>query len=89
MTGIFFKLPVGALSDIIGRKRSMLIGLVVFTVMPFTYLLVHDYRLLVIVRFIHGLATAVYGPAISERRNSHGDNVTDSAPHDPYNHPVG
>jgi MFS family permease len=62
VTGIFFKLPAGALSDIIGRKRTMLIGLVVFAVMPFTYLLVHDYRLLVIVRFIHGLATAVYGP---------------------------
>jgi MFS family permease len=62
VTGIFFKLPAGALSDIIGRKRTMLIGLVVFAVMPFTYLLVHDYRLLVIIRFIHGLATAVYGP---------------------------
>lgn len=62
VTGIFFKLPAGALSDIIGRKRTMLIGLVVFAVMPFTYLLAHDYRMLVIIRFIHGLATAVYGP---------------------------
>jgi len=62
VTGILFKLPAGALSDIIGRKRTMLIGLVVFGVMPFTYLLVHDYRLLVIIRFIHGLATAIYGP---------------------------
>ncbi len=62
VTGIFFKLPAGALSDIIGRKRTMLIGLVVFAVMPFTYLLIHDYRLLVIIRFIHGLATAIYGP---------------------------
>ncbi len=62
VTGIFFKLPAGALSDIIGRKRTMLIGLVVFAVMPFTYLLVNDYRLLVAIRFIHGLATAVYGP---------------------------
>lgn len=62
VTGIFFKLPAGALSDIIGRKRTMLIGLVVFAVMPFTYLLVHNYGLLVIIRFIHGLATAIYGP---------------------------
>jgi MFS family permease len=62
VTGIFFKLPSGALSDIIGRKRTMLIGLVVFAVMPFTYLWVHDYRLLVAIRFVHGLATAVYGP---------------------------
>jgi DHA1 family multidrug resistance protein-like MFS transporter len=62
VTGIFFKLPSGAVSDIIGRKRTMLIGLVVFAVMPFSYLLVKDYRLLVGVRFVHGLATAVYGP---------------------------
>ncbi len=62
VTGIFFKLPAGALSDIIGRKRTMLIGLAVFAVMPFTYLMVHDYQLLVIIRFIHGLATAIYGP---------------------------
>lgn len=62
VTGIFFKLPAGALSDIIGRKRTMLIGLVVFALMPFTYLLVQDYRLLVVIRFIHGLATAIYGP---------------------------
>jgi MFS family permease len=40
----------------------MLIGLVVFAVMPFSYLLVRDYLLLVIVRFLHGLATAIYGP---------------------------
>lgn len=62
VTGIFFKLPSGALSDIIGRKRTMLIGLVVFAVMPFTYLFVRDYQLLIVIRFIHGLATAVYGP---------------------------
>src|SRR5512136_2937191 len=62
VTGIFFKLPAGALSDIIGRKRTMLIGLLFFAFMPFSYLLVHDYRFLVIVRFVHGMATAVYGP---------------------------
>ncbi|MBI5674785.1 MAG: MFS transporter [Nitrospirae bacterium] len=62
VTGIFFKLPSGALSDVIGRKRTMLIGLIVFAVMPFTYLFVKDYSLLILVRFIHGLATAVYGP---------------------------
>lgn len=62
VTGIFFKLPSGALSDVIGRKKTMLIGLVVFAVMPFTYLLIKDYQLLIVIRFIHGLATAVYGP---------------------------
>lgn len=62
VTGIFFKLPSGALSDVIGRKRTMLIGLLFFAFMPFTYLLVKDYTLLIIIRFIHGLATAIYGP---------------------------
>ncbi len=40
VTGIFFKLPSGALSDLIGRRKTLLAGLVVFAVMPFTYLLV-------------------------------------------------
>jgi MFS family permease len=62
ITGIFFKLPAGALSDVIGRKKTMLIGLLFFAFMPFTYLLVKDYTLLIIIRFVHGLATAVYGP---------------------------
>jgi len=62
VTGIFFKLPAGALSDVIGRKKTMLIGLVVFAVVPFAYLFIRDYNLLILIRFIHGFATAVYGP---------------------------
>lgn len=62
VTGIFFKLPSGALSDIIGRKRTMIIGLLVFAVLPFSYLFVSDYDSLVLIRFIHGFATAIYGP---------------------------
>lgn len=62
VTGIFFKLPAGALSDLIGRKKTMLIGLFVFAFTPFAYLFIKDYSLLVFVRFIHGFATAVYGP---------------------------
>jgi MFS family permease len=62
VTGIFFKLPSGALSDLIGRRRALLAGLLVFAVMPFTYLLVKDYHLLIVIRFLHGLATSVFGP---------------------------
>ena len=62
VTGIFFKLPAGALSDVIGRKRTMMIGLLFFAFMPFAYLLVKDYNLLILIRFLHGLATAIYGP---------------------------
>lgn len=62
VTGIFFKMPSGALSDVIGRRRTMLAGLVVFGLMPFAYLVITDYAALVLVRFFHGLATAIYGP---------------------------
>jgi MFS family permease len=62
VTGIFFKMPSGALSDVIGRRKTLLMGLVVFGVMPFTYLLINDYTLLIVIRFLHGLATAIYGP---------------------------
>ena len=62
VTGIFFKLPAGALSDIIGRRRTMLIGLLFFAFTPFAYLGVHSYGPLVLIRFLHGMATAVYGP---------------------------
>jgi MFS family permease len=62
VTGIFFKMPSGALSDVIGRRKTLLMGLTVFGVMPFTYLLIHDYTVLIVIRFLHGLATAIYGP---------------------------
>jgi MFS family permease len=62
ITGIFFKLPSGALSDIIGRKKTMIGGLLVFAIIPFTYLWVRDYQLLAVIRFLHGFATSIYGP---------------------------
>lgn len=62
VTGILFKMPSGALSDVIGRRRTMLAGLVVFGLMPFAYLFITDYAALVVIRFLHGLATAIYGP---------------------------
>ncbi len=62
VTGILFKLPSGALSDVIGRRKTMLMGLVFFAVVPFAYLLVTSYAQLTAVRFLHGFATAVYGP---------------------------
>lgn len=62
VTGIFFKMPAGALSDVIGRKRTMLAGLFVFGLLPFAYLFIEGYQALVVVRFVHGLATAIYGP---------------------------
>lgn len=62
VTGIFFKMPAGVLSDVIGRTRTLFVGLAVFAVVPFAYLFVSSYTSLVVVRFVHGFATAVYGP---------------------------
>ena len=62
VTGIFFKMPSGVLSDVIGRTRTLFIGLAVFAFVPFAYLFVSSYEALLVVRFFHGFATAIYGP---------------------------
>lgn len=62
ITGIFIKLPAGTLSDIYGRHKMLLAGILVFAITPFLYLLVDNYWQLVGIRFFHGLATAIYGP---------------------------
>ena len=62
ITGIFFKLPAGAVSDVIGRTPMLFAGLAVFAIVPFAYLWVDSYAMLVAVRFVHGFATAIYGP---------------------------
>ncbi len=62
ITGIFFKLPAGALSDIFGRHKMLLVSVLVFALTPFVYYLVTNYWQLVSIRFFHGLATSIYGP---------------------------
>jgi DHA1 family multidrug resistance protein-like MFS transporter len=65
LTGIFVKLPAGALSDLFGRRRLLLAGALVFASMPFTYLAVSTLALLIVLRFVHGSATAIFGPVAS------------------------
>lgn len=62
ITGIFFKMPAGVVADVIGKTRTLFIGLAVFALVPFAYLLVDSYPALIVVRFFHGFATAIYGP---------------------------
>ena len=62
VTGIIFKLPSGALSDLVGRRVMLIAGLAVFALVPFAYLLVSGTGGLLVVRFVHGFATAIYGP---------------------------
>lgn len=62
ITGIVFKAPSGALSDIFGRRKIMMVGMAVFGLVPFLYLLVSSYWELTAIRFLHGFATAIFGP---------------------------
>ncbi|MFC2045322.1 MFS transporter [Chloroflexota bacterium] len=62
LVGIFVSLPAGILSDIIGRRRVILIAAIVFASAPFLYLLVDQPWQLVMVRVYHGFATAILGP---------------------------
>ena len=62
VVGILVSIPAGILSDIIGRKRVILMAAVVFATAPFLYLLIQSPWQLVLVRVYHGLATAILGP---------------------------
>ena len=62
VVGIVVSLPAGILSDIIGRRRVILIAAIVFASAPFLYLLVNQPWHLVLVRIYHGFATGILGP---------------------------
>jgi MFS transporter, DHA1 family, multidrug resistance protein len=62
ITGVFFKLPAGTLSDMLGRKRMMVLGALFFAFPPFLYPFVDDPYSLLVLRFLHGFATAVFSP---------------------------
>jgi MFS transporter, DHA1 family, multidrug resistance protein len=65
ITGIFVKLPAGALSDLFGFRRLMMTGAWVKATGPFLYLLALSWPALLAIRFYHGLATAIYAPPAS------------------------
>ena len=75
LTGVIVKLPAGALSDVLGRRRLLLAGAAVFATLPFTYLWVGAIAPLIILRFLHGSATAIFGPVASA-------SLSDIAPRD-------
>jgi DHA1 family multidrug resistance protein-like MFS transporter len=65
LTGIVIKLPAGALSDLVGRRPLLIAAAIVFTVMPFTYFGATSLAALIAIRFVHGSATAIFGPVAS------------------------
>lgn len=65
ITGVAVKLPSGALSDLFGFRRLMMTGALVKASGPFLYLAALSWPALLVVRFYHGLATALYAPPAS------------------------
>ena len=63
LTGVLLKLPSGALSDIYGRRLLLRIGVVAFGLPPFLYPFITDLDALTVLRFVHGLATAIFAPS--------------------------
>ena len=60
--GILVSLPAASLSDIFGRKKFLLFAGFVFASAPFLYLLITAWWQLILVRFYHGFATAIFVP---------------------------
>ena len=65
ITGIFLKIPSGILSDILGRRIILIVGALFFAFTPFFYPIVSSVILLIVIRLLHGNATAIFGPTVS------------------------
>jgi MFS family permease len=69
--GMLISLPAASLSDILGRRKVLLFSTFVFASAPFLYLFVAAWWQLILVRFYHGFATAIFVPvteaSIAER----------------------
>lgn len=62
ISGILISLPAASLSDIFSRKKFLLIAGAVFAFAPFLYLLITAWWQLILIRFYHGFATAIFVP---------------------------
>jgi MFS family permease len=62
LTGMLTKPLFGLLSDRQGRKLWIVLGTLLFAGVPFLYKFIDTPGQLVILRLIHGTATAIYGP---------------------------
>jgi MFS family permease len=60
--GILVSLPAGSLSDVLGRRKVLLISSIIFASAPFLYLLINSWWHLILVRFYHGFATGMFVP---------------------------
>jgi MFS family permease len=62
--GILVSLPAASLSDIFGRKKFLLLAGFIFASAPFLYILITVWWQLILVRFYHGFATAIFVPVV-------------------------
>lgn len=62
LPGVLISFPAGSFSDVLGRRKVLLISSVVFATAPFCYVLVSAWWHLILVRFYHGFATAIFVP---------------------------
>ncbi len=62
LTGVLLKFPAGVFSDVFGRKRVLILGTCFFAFTPLAYHFATSPWILLGVRFVHGCATAIYGP---------------------------
>ena len=62
LTGMLCKPLFGALSDRGGRRRWLLLATLLFVLTPFVYGYLNRPEQLVLLRLVHGLGTAIYGP---------------------------
>jgi MFS family permease len=60
--GVVASVPAGIFSDKIGRKRMLIASALIFATAPFFYLFITTIWQLMLVRFYHGLATAIFVP---------------------------
>ncbi len=75
LTGMVLKPFIGIFSDRWGRRSWLIMGTAFFVIMPFIYRFVHTPEQLFVVRLMHGLATAIYGPVtlayVAEQAGQH------------------
>ena len=64
LPGVLISFPVGSLSDIFGRKKVLVASGMVFASAPFLYIFIGSWWQLILVRFYHGFATAIFGPVM-------------------------
>ena len=62
LPGVLISFPAGSLSDIVGRRKILLVSAIIFASAPFLYTFINSWWQLILVRFYHGFATAIFVP---------------------------